>query len=89
MYATVILDTHSSGPGPVLLPANALVVRTAGPQAVVIDSNDVVHFRSIVLGRDMGAATEVIGGLKAGDLVVLSPGDTVVDGAKVRPSIQE
>jgi RND family efflux transporter MFP subunit len=89
MYGTVMLDTHSSGPGPVLLPANALVVRTAGPQAVVIDSNDVVHFRSIVLGRDMGAATEVIGGLEAGDLVVLSPGDTVVDGAKVRPSIQE
>jgi multidrug efflux pump subunit AcrA (membrane-fusion protein) len=89
MYATVLMDTHSSGPGPVLLPANALVVRTAGPQAVVIDSNNVAHFQSIVLGRDMGASTEVLGGLKAGDLVVLSPGDTVVDGVKVQPSIQQ
>jgi RND family efflux transporter MFP subunit len=89
MYATVMLDTRNAGPGPVLLPANALVVRTKGPQAVVIDSNDVAHFRSIVLGRDMGSVTEVIGGLAAGDLVVLSPGDTVVDGAKVEPSIQQ
>jgi RND family efflux transporter MFP subunit len=89
MYATVMMDTQTTGPGPVLLPANALVVRTKGPQAVVIDSNDVVHFRSIVLGRDLGSFTEVLGGLKAGDLVVLSPGDTVVDGAKVQPSIQQ
>jgi RND family efflux transporter MFP subunit len=89
MYAAVIMDTQSAGPGPVVLPANALVVRMAGPQAVVIDSNNVAHFRSIVLGRDMGASTEVLSGLKAGDLVVLSPGDTVVDGAKVQPSIQQ
>jgi RND family efflux transporter MFP subunit len=89
MYATVMMDTQSKGPGPVLLPANALVVRTKGPQAVVIDSNNVAHFRSIVLGRDLGGSTEVLSGLKAGDLVVLSPGDSVVDGAKVQPSIQQ
>jgi RND family efflux transporter MFP subunit len=89
MYATVMMDTQSKGPGPVLLPANALVVRTKGPQAVVIDSDNVAHFRSIVLGRDLGSSTEVLSGLKAGDTVVLSPGDSVVDGAKVQPSIQQ
>jgi RND family efflux transporter MFP subunit len=89
MYATVLLDIHNGGTAPVLLPANALVVRTAGPQAVVIDSNNVAHFRRIVLGRDLGSETEVLGGLKPGDLVVLSPGDTVVDGAKVQPNIQQ
>jgi RND family efflux transporter MFP subunit len=89
MYATVIFDMKNQGPGSVLLPANALVVRTAGPQAVVLDSNNVAHFRSIVLGRDMGNATEVVSGLKAGDLVVLSPGDTVVEGGKVQPNIQQ
>jgi RND family efflux transporter MFP subunit len=89
MYATVQMDTPRGGAAPVLLPANALVVRTAGPQAFVIDENDIVHFRPIVLGRDLGATTEVVGGLKAGDLVVLSPGDAVVDGGKVRPSIQQ
>ena len=56
---------------------------------MVIDSNNVAHYRSIVLGRDMGIATEVISGLKPGDLVVLSPGDTVVENGKVQPSIQQ
>lgn len=89
MYATVVFDLPSSAVGPVLLPANGLVIRLAGPQAVVIDANDVVHFRSIVLGRDLGTVTEVVGGLKAGDAVVLSPGDAVVDGAKVQPQFQK
>jgi RND family efflux transporter MFP subunit len=89
MYATVLVDIPHGGRPPVLLPANALVVRTAGPQAVVIDSNNVAHFRPIVLGRDLGGSTEVLGGLKPGDLVVLSPGDTVVDGVKVKPNFEK
>jgi RND family efflux transporter MFP subunit len=89
MYATVIVDSPRGGPAPVILPANALVVRTSGPQAVVLDSNNVAHFRSITLGRDLGVATEVTGGLSPGDVVVLSPGDSVVDGAKVQPNMQQ
>lgn len=88
MYATVLLDTQRGGTPAVMLPANALVVRTAGPQAIVIDSDNIAHFRPIILGRDTGAFTEVLGGVKPGDLVVLSPGDSVVDGVKVRPSVQ-
>ena len=89
MYATVIFDLPRGGMAPVLLPANALVIRLEGPQAVVIDSDNVAHFRSIVLGRDLGIATEVVSGVKAGDVVVLSPGDAVTDGAKVQPQMQQ
>jgi RND family efflux transporter MFP subunit len=88
MYATVLFDVPAGATAPVILPANALVVRTSGPQAVVVDGNDVAHFRSITLGRDLGTATEVLGGLQAGDVVVLSPGDNVVDGGKVKPQLQ-
>ena len=89
MYATAIFDLPRGTVAPVLLPTNALVIRIAGPQAVVLDANNVAHFRSIVLGRDLGNATEVVSGLKAGDIVVLSPGDAVVEGAKVEPSMQQ
>jgi hypothetical protein len=89
MYATVIFDLPPTGTAPVLLPANGLVIRMAGPQAVVVDANNVVHFRSIVLGRDLGTATEVVDGLKPGEVVVLSPGDAVTDGAKVQPQFQK
>jgi RND family efflux transporter MFP subunit len=89
MYATVIFDLPPSGTAPILLPANGLVIRTSGPQAVVVDKNNVAHFRSIVLGRDLGTATEVVGGLQPGEIVVLSPGDAVIDGAEVEPQLQK
>jgi RND family efflux transporter MFP subunit len=88
MYATVIFDLPRGGQAPVLLPANALVIRTSGPQAVVLDNENVAHFRSIALGRDLGTAVEVVSGLKAGDVVVLSPGDAVTEGSKVQPQQQ-
>jgi RND family efflux transporter MFP subunit len=84
MYATVSFDTHDATP-PVLIPANALFVRTAGPQTFTVDSNNVTHLRNLVLGRDYGSFTQVLGGLKPGETVVLSPGDSVTDGTKVDP----
>jgi RND family efflux transporter MFP subunit len=88
MYATVLYDLPPTATAPVMLPANALVIRSAGPQAVVLDRNNIAHFRSLVLGRDIGSSTEVLKGLQAGDVVVLSPGDEVVEGAKVEPQMQ-
>ena len=89
MYATVLYDLPPTSTAPVMLPANALVIRSAGPQAVVLDANNIAHFRSLTLGRDIGSSTEVLNGLKAGDVVVLSPGDEVVEGAKVQPELQK
>ncbi len=88
MYATVTFDTHDATP-PVMIPANALIVRTAGPQTYVVDANNVVHLRNLVLGRDYGSFSQVLGGLTPGDTVVLSPTDAVVDGQKVEPTIQQ
>lgn len=88
MYATISFDLPKGNATSVLLPQNALVVRTSGPQAVVLDENNVAHFRSVVLGRDVGNGTEILTGLKAGDAVVLSPDDSVTEGVKVKPNFQ-
>jgi RND family efflux transporter MFP subunit len=84
MYATVQFSLHDAAP-PVMLPENALIMRSAGPQAAVLDSNNVAHFHDLVLGRDNGSSVEVISGLEPGDVVVTSAGDRVVDGAQVKP----
>ena len=84
MFATVSFDTNRIS-APLLIPANALVVRTAGPQAFVVDKDNVAHLRNLVLGRDFGTATEVISGLQQGDRVILSPGDGITDNTKVDP----
>ena len=84
MFATVSFNTRDAKP-PVLIPANALFVRTAGPQTFVVDANNVAHLRSLTLGRDFGSFTQVVAGLQPGDTVVLSPSDAVVDNIKVDP----
>ena len=84
MYATVQFNVHAAVP-PVILPETALIMRSAGPQAAVIDANNTVHMQPLVLGRDTGTSVEVLSGLNAGDLIVTSAGDSVVDGAKVQP----
>ncbi len=81
MYATVQFSIHDAAP-PVMLPDNGLIMRSAGPQAAVLDSNNIAHFHTLVLGRDNGSSVEVISGLQAGDVVVQSAGDRVVDGAQ-------
>ena len=84
MFATVTFAVKSAYP-PVLIPANALIVRSAGPQAYVVDANHIAHLKSLVVGRDYGTQTEVLSGLKKGDIVILSPSDAVQDGGKVDP----
>lgn len=84
MFATVTFDSPTAVQ-PVLLPQNALVLRSAGPQAVTVGPDNVAHFRHLTLGRDLGVSVEVLAGLKPGDNVIVSPGDDVVEGRKVDP----
>ncbi|MEK6398586.1 MAG: efflux RND transporter periplasmic adaptor subunit, partial [Terriglobus sp.] len=84
MFATVSFAVKNSRP-PLLLPGNALVIRTAGPQAYTVDANNIAHLHNVVLGRDYGTSVEILDGLKAGDHVILSPSDAVQDGGKVAP----
>jgi multidrug efflux pump subunit AcrA (membrane-fusion protein) len=86
MFATVSFNTRDAKP-PVLIPANALIVRTAGPQTFVVDANHMTHLRNLTLGRDYGSFTQVLTGLNPGDTVVLSPSDAVADNTKVDPQV--
>jgi RND family efflux transporter MFP subunit len=66
-----------------MLPADALVLKTDGPQAAVVGADHKVHFHKLVLGRDFGAELEVNSGLEEGDAVVLNPTDAIREGVTV------
>jgi RND family efflux transporter MFP subunit len=66
-----------------MLPADALVLKTAGPEAAVVGADHKVHFHRLVLGRDFGAELEVNSGLEEGDAVVLNPTDAIREGVTV------
>jgi RND family efflux transporter MFP subunit len=85
MYLQVRFD-FAKNFNPVLIPTAALSIRDGAPRIGVLGSDNTVTYRSIDLGRDYGAEVEVIDGLKAGETVVLHPGDDVPDGTPVDPA---
>jgi multidrug efflux pump subunit AcrA (membrane-fusion protein) len=84
MYTQVDLTTPRISPS-LLIPGDTLVVRANGPQVAVVGATRTIHFQPIQLGRDYGDKIEVLSGLEAGQQVVVNPGDTVQEGAKVNP----
>lgn len=84
MYTQVDLTAPRKNP-PLLIPGDTLVVRNAATMVAVVGGDHVVHFHRLQLGRDYGEKIEVLSGLEAGLQVIVNPGDTVQEGAKVSP----
>jgi RND family efflux transporter MFP subunit len=84
MYTQVDLAIPRKNP-PLLIPGDTLVVRGNGSQVAVVGDAKTVHFQLVQLGRDFGDKIEVLSGLEAGQQIVVNPGDTVQEGAKVNP----
>jgi RND family efflux transporter MFP subunit len=66
-----------------LVPVNALLFRSEGLRAVVIDSNHKVRLQAVDIGRDFGTSLEVVNGLKLDDWIVLNPPDAIENGQDV------
>jgi RND family efflux transporter MFP subunit len=82
-YAQVHLQVHVQGER-LQVPVNALLFRSEGLRAVVIDSNHRVRLQALAIGRDYGTSLEVLTGLKHDDWIVLNPPDSIESGEEVR-----
>ncbi len=84
MYAQVDFD-NSRANAPLLVPAEALMVRAEGTLVAVVGPDSIVHLRKIVLGRDYGDRLEVLEGLQVGDRIIANPDDDAREGVKIDP----
>ena len=82
MYAQVKFPAPRATPV-LIVPGDTLTLGKNGTRVAVVGPDRVVHFRSIVIGQDLGAELEVTGGLSAGELVVSNPTDAIRDGVAV------
>jgi multidrug efflux pump subunit AcrA (membrane-fusion protein) len=82
-YAKVHFDIVTSHP-PMVIPGNSMIFRAQGPQVGIVDPSGVVHLQNIKIGRDLGTTLEVTEGLKAEDLVIVNPSDSLTDGQQVK-----
>jgi len=74
---------------PIVVPANAFVFRTEGPQVATIDSEDRIHWQNIRVGRDFGDRIEILDGLKENTKVVMNPTDDLREGIQVEAKSAE
>ncbi len=65
------------------VPVNALLFRSEGLRAVVVDANHKTHLKALTIGRDYGTTLEVLQGLEANDWIVLNPADSLDEGQEV------
>jgi RND family efflux transporter MFP subunit len=71
-------------PNVLILPEPALLFRAQGMQVAVLDDQDRVHLRNVVLGKNLDTNVEIMSGLKATDKVVGSPSLGLLEGQQVR-----
>jgi RND family efflux transporter MFP subunit len=81
-YAQVHLNVQIGGTR-VQVPVNALLFRSEGLRAVVIDANHKTHLQPLTIGRDFGTSLEVLQGVGPNDWIVLNPADSLEDNQQV------
>jgi membrane fusion protein, multidrug efflux system len=66
-----------------VIPSNTLLFRGDGLQVGIVDANDIVHLRSVKIGRDFGTTVEVLTGLEPADRLIVNPSDSLDEGTRV------
>ncbi len=67
------------------IPASALFRYGQNEWAVFVIDDGVARRRAVEVGRNNGLVSQVINGLKEGEIVITHPDDTIEDGTKVKP----
>jgi RND family efflux transporter MFP subunit len=81
-YAQAHLQVKVTG-ARLAVPVNALLFRSEGLRAVVVDANHKTHLKPLTIGRDYGTTLEVLQGLEVNDWIVLNPADSLDEGQEV------
>jgi RND family efflux transporter MFP subunit len=71
-----------------LIPGNAVMIRSDGPEVLVVDAKQTIRARAVKLGRDLGDKVEIASGLNPAESVVANPTDALHDGAEVKVQTQ-
>ena len=82
-YAQVHVEVKVTTGARLQVPVNALLFRSEGLRAVVVDENHKTHLQPLTIGRDYGTTLEVLQGLKTTDWIVINPADSLDDGVQV------
>jgi len=82
MYVVVTFPPALGVQAPLVITGDAIAIRgNTSMVATVVDGK--IKWVPVTIGRDFGSETEIVNGLKAGDVIVTNVTDEVVEGAEV------
>ena len=87
-YAQVHLSLPAGVPS-VIVPIGSVLFRSEGLRIGVLRDKNTVEMVPVILGKDYGTEVEVLSGVRAGDLIVMDPPDSLTSGTVVRPVTAE
>jgi RND family efflux transporter MFP subunit len=68
-----------------VVPVSAIIFRREGTQVGVLGADNTAHVVPVTIGEDDGRTVQIVSGLKAGDLVIQDPPDSLIEGERVNP----
>jgi len=68
-----------------VVPVSAIIFRREGTQVGTLGADNTAHVVPVTIGQDDGRTVQIVSGLKAGDLVIQDPPDSLIEGEKVNP----
>jgi RND family efflux transporter MFP subunit len=87
LWPGTYVNVHFAFPGEpnvLILPEQALLFRAQGMQVAVLDDQDRVHLRNVILGKNLDTDVEIVSGLNATDKIVGSPSLGLLEGQQVK-----
>jgi len=82
-YTEVHLNVSNSASA-LIVPVSSLILEPDGLHVAVVDSTQHAHIIRVTPGRDSGSTMEILGGLQAGQQIIVNPPDSLTDGEQVR-----
>lgn len=82
-YAQVTLITPQDNAS-WTIPTNTLSMRVDGPHVALVNEQNQIEIRRVVLGRDLGTKIVVKEGISGDERLVVNPGDDLTDGVRIR-----
>lgn len=83
MYGEVHINVHRDHPM-LTVPTAAMLFESNGTQLAVVDDSNHLHFKKVVVGRDLGSVLEIVGGVTAQEQIVTNPGEKLLEGGEVQ-----
>ena len=87
MYAEIEFALPHDG-RTLLVPGNAVMIRSDGPKVLVVDAKQTIRARAVKLGRDLGDKVEILSGLSSSEALVANPTDQLREGVEVKLQAQ-